>query len=215
MILDPITHVMARRRALRARFDVVRQMEQLEETCILSYLHRNPAAAAVAWWRLFAAVRFHRKYAAPGAVLDFGAACGELRHLLPPVVPYDFVEIDPVMARVLAELHPAATRRVVAELPAARYAAVFALDSLEHNLDVGPLLDQLVASLAPGGVLILSGPTENRLYRLGRRLAGFTGLSHVTTIHHIEAAVAARLKPVDRRNVPLGVPLFAVSAWAR
>jgi hypothetical protein len=215
MILNPIAHVMARRRALRARFDVARQLEQLEETCVLSYLHRNPAAAAVAWWRLFAAARFHRRYAAPGPVLDFGAACGELRHLLPPAVPYDFVEADPEMARVLAELHPTATRRILAELPADRYAAVFALDSLEHNLDVGTLLDRLVASLAPGAVLILSGPTENRLYRLGRRLAGFTGLSHVTTIHHIEAAVAARLNLVHRRNVPLGLPLFSVSTWAR
>jgi hypothetical protein len=215
VILAPIRYVAARRRALRARFDVVRELEQLEESCIPSYLHRNPAAAAVAWWRLFAATRLYRNYATHGPVLDFGAACGELRPLLPPSVAYDFVEIDGALARALAELHPSATRRGLAELPAAHYAAVFALDSLEHNQDVPPILDRLVASLTPGGVLILSGPTENWLYRLGRRLAGFSGHYHVATIHDIEAAVAARLRLVRRRKVPLGVPLFSLSAWAR
>lgn len=213
MLLAPIRHAVTRRRVLRARFELARQREQLEESCIPSYLHPNPAAAAVAWWRLFAAARLHRTEAPAGPVLDFGAACGELRPLLPASLAYEFVEADDGLAAALLALHPGATRRVLENLPRAHYAAVFALDSLEHNRDVAPLLDRLVAALAPGGVLILCGPTENRLYRLGRRLAGFSGHYHVTTIRDIEAIAARRLRLRRARLAPPGVPLFSLTVW--
>jgi hypothetical protein len=63
-------------------------------------------------------------------------------------------------------------------------------------------------------VFILSGPTENSLYRLGRRAARFAGDYHKTTIHDIEQLVEARrFVRLSRSRVPLGVPLFHVSAW--
>src|SRR5262244_3498620 len=87
-----IRHVRLRRRELEAQFDVARDMEKIEETCVPSYLHGNPLAASVAWWRLFASEALHREYAPTGKVLDFGAASGELAHLLPPSTTYEFVE---------------------------------------------------------------------------------------------------------------------------
>jgi 2-polyprenyl-3-methyl-5-hydroxy-6-metoxy-1,4-benzoquinol methylase len=212
-MMSAIAHVRTRRKALKQRFDVVRQMAAIEETCIPSYLHANLAAAAVAWARLFAAARLHRQFAPAGPVLDFGAACGELAHILPPAVAYDFVEVDEAMAKSLLEGNLTAERCTLEALEPGRYAAIFALDSLEHNDDIGAIVDRLRPALSPDGVLILSGPTENALYRLGRRIAGFSGAYHKTTIYHIEQEVGERLELISRRALPIGMPLFSMSCW--
>lgn len=205
--------VIRRRSELRRRFDLSASFEALEESCVPSYLHSNPAAAAVAWWRLATAVRLYNRYAPSGPILDFGSASGELYHLLQTDEPYSFIEAKHVLAQALKDMVPRATEQTLASLPENTYAAVFALDALEHNDDVAPLLDRLVSGLDARGVLIISGPTENALYRLGRRIAGFGGHYHRTTISEIERLTAARLTLVERRRVPLGMPLFNVSVW--
>jgi len=212
-MIGSFRHIVARRRILRDRFDVARSFKQIEETCIPSYLHHNPAAAGIAWLRLFTAARLYRRYAAEGPILDFGAATGELGHLLVPKPPYEFIESDHDMAAALLAMQPGAARRRLEELPPSRYAAVFALDSLEHNDDVAGILQKLTDSVRPGGILIISGPTENFFYRLGRKLAHFDGSYHKTTIYHIEAIARDRLMLLHRRIVPGIVPLFAISVW--
>lgn len=211
--MNAVRHVLRRRAALARHFDIRHEFARVEESCVPSYLHRNPLAAGVAWWRLFAAVRLFRRLGSPGPVLDFGAATGELGQLLGSGGAYEFVEADDAMAQALASMAPAAVRRRLETLPPGHYGTVFALDSLEHNKDVPALVDALIACLRPGGLLIVSGPTENNLYRLGRRIAGFHGHYHHTNIHDIERVIAARLVNLARRTVPAGLPLFSVTAW--
>lgn len=214
-MLSALAHCRTRRAVLRTRFDVARQMDAIEETCIPSYLHPNWAAASVAWARLFAAARLARRHAPAGPVMDFGAASGELAHVLPPGTRYDFVEIDDRMAQALQTHNATATRQTLATLLHGQYAAIFALDSLEHNDNVGELVDAILPALRPDGVLIVSGPTENALYRLGRRIAGFSGEYHKTTIYHIEQEIGRSMQLVQRTRLPFGVPLFSVSCWRR
>jgi 2-polyprenyl-3-methyl-5-hydroxy-6-metoxy-1,4-benzoquinol methylase len=214
-MLAALQHVRHRRRVLATRFDLQRQTQALEETCVPSYLHRNGLAAAVAWWRLFAAVALFRRFSEPGPVLDFGAGSGELAHLLPGHTDYEFIEADEGMARAVKVNRPGAVRKQLETVPPGRYAAIFALDSLEHNEDVPRIMDLLVASLRTEGILVLSGPTENALYRLGRRIAGFSGHYHKTTIYEIEKVAAERLTLLRRRSLPLGIPMFSVSCWRR
>ncbi len=192
-----------------------REFARVEETCVPSYLHRNPLAAGVAWWRLFAAVQLFGRFGSPGPVLDFGAATGELGQLLGPGIAYEFVEGDEIMAQALVSMAPAAVRRRLETLLPGHYGAVFALDSLEHNENVPDLVDALIGGLRPDGLLIVSGPTENSLYRAGRRLAGFHGHYHHTNIHDIEQVIAARLANRARRMIPTGLPLFSITAWGR
>ena len=94
-----------------------------------------------------------------------------------------------------------------------RFAAIFALDSLEHNDDIAPILAAFARALQPGGVFILSGPTESVLYKLGRAVAGFSGHYPVQTIYDIERQVAERFSRKARTLAPVGVPLFSISAW--
>lgn len=205
--------VRSRRAALRNEYDIRREFETLEESCVPSYAHRNPLAAWTAWSRLTAAARLYDRLAPAGPVLDFGSATGELRQVLKPRGDYHFVEQNEVLVQGLLRNFPDATRVPGEDLGEGRFAAVFALDSLEHNEAIEPILAAIARSLRPDGVFILSGPTENALYRLGRRLAGFDGHYHVQTIYDIERQAQANFQQAARSLQPAGIPLFALSAW--
>ena len=214
MPVSALRHIHARRECLQRELEVRSEFAIWEETCIPSYCHPNLAAAYLSWWRLYAAVALARRHARFDAVLDFGAAVGELRRLLPASTGrYDFIEQNDQAASYLTRQFTAAGRETLDSAPAGGYSCIFALDALEHNSDFAALLARLAGKLAPDGVFILSGPTENRLYRLGRRIAGFDAHYHETNIYAIEAAAHARMTPLEVRQLPPLLPLFRLSAW--
>ena len=202
-----------RRTVLNAHFNIKNPTEEVEESCVVSYSHSNPAVALAAWSRVMMAVRFWRRYARQGPILDFGAGTGEIHHFLDTGQSYHFIEADDSLAGALGSFVSGARRETLENLPPGTFACVMALDSLEHNDDVAAIVDRLVPALAPGGVLIVSGPTENALYRLARSIARFRDHFHKTTIYHIEAILAERFTRLEVHGVPLGLPLFRVSAW--
>ncbi len=206
--------VKSRRAALQSQFDVRREFEVLEESCVPSYVHRNPLAAWTAWSRLNTASRLYDRFAPEGPLLDFGSATGELRQVLRPRGPYHFVEQNETLTAALKRNISDAIQVDPMELGESRFAAIFALDSLEHNEDIAPILTAFRRALRPDGVFILSGPTENLLYRLGRRLAGFDGHYHVQTIGDIERQVKPGFTRLARSLQPAGAPLFSLTAWA-
>jgi 2-polyprenyl-3-methyl-5-hydroxy-6-metoxy-1,4-benzoquinol methylase len=214
-MLAQLKHIRDRRADLRRDIDVVETFELWEESCVPSYCHRNWAAAYVSWVRLFRAAELARRFVPePARVLDFGSSVGEIGHLVSTGgAGYEYIEADEAPATYLRSRLPAARRVTLETAPDAAYDQLFAIDSLEHNTNYAELLEILAAKLAPGGVLILSGPTENQLYRLGRRIAGFDGHYHETTIYAIEAAAAKLLTRRAVRKVLPIAPLFRISAW--
>ncbi len=190
-------------------------VDAFEESCLPSYCHPNLLSAAVSWWRLSVAADLLRRYAEPGPILDFGASTGEVAHLLGKPSGYHFVEGDEKLATALVEWNSGAVRERLETLGNERFAAVLALDSLEHNDDLPALVTPLVTSLRPGAVLIVSGPTESALYRLGRRISGFSGHYHKQTVYDVEAAVAARLTMQHVKNIPPLAALFRLSVWRK
>jgi len=216
-VLNQLSHMRRRRADLRTNIDVVARFEEWEESCVPSYCHPNVLAAYVSWLRLFRAADLGRSLAPDAArILDFGSSVGELGHLVSPDgAGYHFIESDGQSAAYLASRLPLARRTTLEDAPEGGFDLIFAIDSLEHNEDYAELLEVLVGKLAPEGVLILSGPTENGLYRLGRRIAGFDGHYHETTIYAIEAAAATLLKRRAVRAILPVAPLFRITAWSR
>ena len=199
---------------MREAIGYQKDFEAWEESCVPSYCHPNPAAAYVSWLRLFAAADMAKKVGPPAKrVLDFGSSIGELGHLLADDVQYEFIESLDAAADFLKKQLPAAKRTTLQEAPVGAYDRIFAIDSLEHNTDYRELLAELVTKLAPGGALILSGPTENRLYKLGRKIAGFEGHYHETNIHAIEAAANEMMTRRAAKTILPLAPLFRVTAW--
>ncbi len=212
--MTSLAHVAQRRKVLGDAIKYRSNFELWEESCVPSYCHPNWLAAFISWQRLYTAAKLGRRIK-PDAkrILDFGSSVGELGHHLPRSARYEFIESHEPAAGFLREQLPESRRTTLEEAPAAGYDQIFAIDSLEHNENYGELLDILVTKLAPGGVLILSGPTENFLYRLGRKIAGFEGHYHETNIHAIERAASALLQRKAARSIFPILTFFRVTAW--
>ena len=202
-----------RRQLLAQSFDVSSQFRLIEESCVPSYIHPNYLAALVAWYRLLVAARFYHRYGSAGRILDFGSGTGEIYHILDTDQPYDFIESNDILVQALIRWIPHAHRTSLEELKNNYYTAIFALDVLEHVDDVQNILNRLIGALTQDGIFILSGPTENLLYKLGRRIVGFGGHYHKTNIYGVESVVGRELDCIHQKTVPLGVPLFRVSIW--
>jgi len=186
---------------------------------IPSYLHHNPALRWMAWRRLEVVVEALGRLSprrAPGSlVVDFGCGSGVL--FKDSLAHFEsVVGVDPVLAaaqKVVAELAlervklctPAEAETLIAPGSAD---VVVAAEVLEHVEDLPRTFNQFKTWLKPGGRLLASLPTENALYRLGRRVAGFTGHYH----HDNASSIDAKLRAFGferrwRRQIPAPGPL--------
>lgn len=189
-----------------------------DESALPSYTHGNPAMAWLFWRRLHAA--FELAGALDGlSVLDFGCGGGvAFRYLA--ARGCRIAGCDPQAQELAREVCrrlgiEADIRSGVEAFTGRRFERILALDVLEHLDDLDGYLDRFAALLAPGGLLVVSGPTENLLYRLGRRLAGFSGHYHVRDIYDIERHLEARgFRRLGLRTLHPLAPLFRVSAWS-
>ncbi len=211
-ILSSLKRFKSARRELKKDYQPDQNFKELEESCIPSYTHSNPILGWVAWQRLEAAIKVWRQSGSGNSVLDFGAGSGVLCSLLPNTAEYSFAELDDALAKKLLGRYPRAAR-FEPDKDSKRFDVIFALDSLEHNEDVAVLLEQIANWLKPDGIFILSGPSENVLYRFGRWLAGYKGHYHHQTIYDIEAVAERYLERQSEKAIPFGMPIFRVTSW--
>lgn len=180
---------------------------RLDEAAFPAYTHRNRLINWLFWQRLRVAMRFIASQSPCGATLDFGCGSGVMLPFLArhsrSVVGID-VDLLPftMMSRRLAfpdtvEVREA-SRSPLESLATGAFDLVMALDVLEHVSDLPATLGHLVRILAPGGCLLVSGPTENVFYKIGRRLAGpeYSGAYHERGIGEVRRLLT-RLVPVE------------------
>ncbi len=162
----------------------------LDEMAFPAYFRGNPASRAVFFGRLaaFLALLPDRAEGAPPEVLDFGCGLGLVSALfaargervtcvdLFPQIAREYLARRGLPARFLPSLEEAEERR---------FDRILLLDVLEHHPDPAAAWRRVALLLAPGGVALLSGPTENLLYRAGRRVVGFSGDYHRWTVADI------------------------------
>jgi 2-polyprenyl-3-methyl-5-hydroxy-6-metoxy-1,4-benzoquinol methylase len=185
----------------------------LDEAGFPAYSHRNPLINWLFWQRLRLVMETVERAAPCGQILDFGCGSGVMLPFLgrhaQRVLGLD-VDLLPFQAMSRLEF-PAnlqvrdAAQTPLESLPAASFDILTALDVLEHVDDLPATLRGLVRLLKPGGRLIVSGPSENIFYKIGRRLAGreYTGAYHERGIAEvrrelgklIEVKTIARLYP--------------------
>jgi 2-polyprenyl-3-methyl-5-hydroxy-6-metoxy-1,4-benzoquinol methylase len=203
--------------------------EANDESAVPSYTHWNPAIR----WLMFRRLEVTRELAlealasergrAGVSVLDFGCGVGMLIPAL-----WDRVETmfacDEQLAPARATVAAFATSNVVCLEPDeletrirdASLSVVIAADVLEHVEKLATVVGVFHRKLRPGGVLIVSGPTENYAYRLGRFIAGFSGDYHVRSVYDVEAEVSSGAFARERlRQLPLAPRLFRITSWRR
>jgi 2-polyprenyl-3-methyl-5-hydroxy-6-metoxy-1,4-benzoquinol methylase len=168
------------------------------EAAFPAYAHRNPLIGYLFWNRLRVAYTFCLRQKGR-RLLDFG--CG------PAVLTYALAQRGFQITALDTDLSPSVALRqriafpesirfletdlLACELEPDSIDMIMALDVLEHIDDLKPYLDQFTALLAPGGVILVSAPTENWFYRVGRKLAGkrFTGDYHASGAAEVRMAL--------------------------
>lgn len=154
-------------------------------------------------------------------VLDFGCGSGVMLSFLArhsqrvTAMDIDLVPLDRVKKYIpLAENIQVldANQVSISQLTPTSFDLINALDVLEHVDDLRGTLPELLSLLKPGGRLVVSGPTENILYKIGRKLAGpeYSGEYHergIVEVKH-ELSRLARVEQIATLYWP--VPLFEI-----
>lgn len=212
-----------RRKFLRLLQAILRNYpkETFYEQAVLSYTHANPIAQIIFWERLRLVIGLIPEDRRSHAI-DFGTGSGVLLPYLNSThAQVTAVDVEPELVEMM--IQQARLSRVtllsnpdeLAKLPPGSVDTIVAMDVLEHVEHVPHLARIFAKILRPGGSLIVSGPTETPLYKLGRKLAGYEHHSHVRTIHHIEDELAEVFRPVALRKLPPVdlLTLFRITRW--
>ena len=179
------------------------QQGRLDEAAFPAYSHPNPLINWLFWKRLHLTMNYVERGGTYEKVLDFGCGSGVLLPFLAQrshdVVAAD-IDIEPLglMRESLGLPENVRTLDLAASsldtLPENSFDMITALDVLEHVKDLPGTLDRLMRLLRPGGKLLISGPTEEVFYKMGRMLAGkeYSGNYHERGIAEIRRELTKR-----------------------
>ena len=196
---------------------------RLDEAAFPAYSHRNPIINWLFWQRLRKVMEHIQRPTSYERILDFGCGSGVMLPYLSQIsnqvtamdvdlLPLESVQVHIPLAKNVEVKDASKTN--ISDLPANSFDLIIALDVLEHVKDLPRTLNELLALLKSGGQLIVSGPTENILYRLGRKIAGpeYSGAYHERGIAEIKTELApiSRIEPIATLYWP--IPLFELFA---
>jgi SAM-dependent methyltransferase len=188
--------------ALLERISRDLSQEDRAEMAIPSYLHRNPALRWMAWRRLevvVAAIERLSAHRAPDSLaVDFGCGSGilfkdTLKHFA------RVIGVDPVLDAAtklraelgLSDVELCSPTDASNKIQPGSADLIIAAEVLEHVDDLKSAVKNFSAWLKPHGRLLASLPTENAVYKLGRRLAGFSGHYHHSNAQSIDGDLRA------------------------
>lgn len=191
-----------------------------DEMAIPSYLHGNPLIPWLMWQRYELVARLAKLN--PGdQVCEFGCGTGMfLPELSQRAGKVWAIDLFPEYAKALVTKRGLNVEFVddINEIKAGSLDLIVAADVLEHITDLNPYLVAFADKLKPSGQFIVSGPTENFVYKLGRVIAGFGGKGdyHHTNICHLVQEISEfGFSPQQSANLPFSFPphLFNVTVF--
>lgn len=190
-----------------------------DENALPAYTHPNPLMSWLFWKRIDAALSMAGDVKGR-RVLDFGCGGGVTFKYLygkgaiitgcdnqSAEIARSMCAITGAKADVFAGL---------GDIKERGFDLIFYLDVLEHLNNSDEIIKELIDAAAPDAKFIVSGPTENMFYKIGRMMAGFKGHYHVKNIYDIESSLqAAGLKRISIRRLYPPCTLFRISMWGR
>lgn len=193
---------------------------ELDEAALPAYAHRNPIIDYLFWKRLQVAFNFSNNKGQLVRALDFGCGSGCFSYLLAKNgyevtgIDLDFTPLQLVKEKIDFPSNIKFMEGDIFKLdiPNNSFDVIFALDVLEHIENLSEYIELFKKVLAPNGIIVVSGPTENMLYKIGRKIAGerFTGDYHVTNISKIKEEFKAHLKVSTIKKLIFPFVLFEV-----
>lgn len=192
----------------------------LEDTAYPVYANTFPPAAYLGWSRVVHAQRLLLAGDQRRAVLDFGSGLGVMLPFLSQC--YDEVtafDLDLRPTQLMVDRLQLPNITMLKSMPESNgmFDAVVALDVLEHVDGIDAIYADLVERTNLGGRWIISGPTENWLYKAMRKLSRTTGEAHVRTVYDVFDDVPVQMVKREVLRLPFGspVPLFLIAAFER
>ncbi|MFH6604835.1 class I SAM-dependent methyltransferase [Maribacter algicola] len=169
---------------------------EIDEAALPAYAHKNVLIDYLFWKRIRVAFDFGNSNGHGKKVLDFGCGSGVLSYLLAQndyevtACDLEFGPLNLVREKIEFPKNIDFVEGDIAtkDFPDGSFDLIFALDVLEHVENLEDYIRLFNRLLTPNGIVIVSGPTENILYKIGRKFAGdrFTGDYHVTNIASIK-----------------------------
>ena len=193
----------------------------MDEAAFPAYSHRNPLINFLFWERIRAVINYLEHASPYNAVMDFGCGSGVLLPFLSGIsTKVDAVDINlsplekikqyVIFPGNIEYFNPG--KDALECFSPASFDIIIALDVLEHVDNLQHTLATLCKMLTPKGKIIVSGPTENLIYKIGRAFAGseYTGDYHRRSIYQIKKMLAtmASVKNISVLYYPF--PLFEV-----
>lgn len=192
----------------------VKKTAELKESAALSFVHSNPLIRWFFWQRIIKAQRMVKSFK-PTRILDFGCGSGVL-------LPFSCRLAKKVYA---LDLNHYFTNKVkkrfnLNNLEIINYDQgriplkndtidlIFSLEVFEHINNLDETIDELYRICRPGGYLLFSLPTENCWYKLGRKLAGFTGEYHRQTYLKVKEKVSRKFNFIKDDKLYKFFPLY-------
>lgn len=162
-----------------------------DEQGLPSYTNPNPLMRWLTWKRVSVILSAIGKRAVIKNTLDFGCGYGIFTPYLlehsAHTLAFDLMidEVKPIGDRLGWKNITYASDLKVLEGKNGTFDLILAAEVLEHVDDLEGTMKLFYDLLEPGGRLIISGPTENILYKIGRKLAGYSGEYHVRNVYTI------------------------------
>ncbi len=100
--------------------------------------------------------------------------------------------------------------------PSCYFDTITATDVLEHLPAYDHILEEFRRILVPGGELLISSPTENRLYEIGRKIFGYNKPpDHYHTADEINRKISGYFYPTQEKHFPLNNHTLGIFSLAR
>jgi 2-polyprenyl-3-methyl-5-hydroxy-6-metoxy-1,4-benzoquinol methylase len=210
-------------RAIIRRVLAESEQGRLDEAGFPAYSHRNPLINWLFWQRLRVVMDYIEVDAPYEQVLDFGCGSGVMLPYLCAVgthvtaLDIDLLPFERVSRQrsFPANLQVHDTYEVpLRDLPRASFDLIIATDVLEHIDDLPGTLAEMEDLLKPGGQIVISGPTENLLYKIGRKLAGpeYSGDYHERGIIEVKDLLERQMQVIPIATLYWPAPLFEIFA---
>lgn len=199
---------------------------RLDEAAFPAYSHKNPLINWLFWQRLRKVIDYVQKQKPYENILDFGCGSGVMLPFLSSISQQVIaMDVDLLPIQSAQKYIPLAknvevkdaTKTNISDLSKNSFDLVIALDVLEHVSDLPKTLSELFSLLKPNGQLIVSGPSENILYQIGRKIAGseYSGTYHERGIAEIKDEIRKSTNIHHIATLYQPIPLFEIFSAKR
>jgi 2-polyprenyl-3-methyl-5-hydroxy-6-metoxy-1,4-benzoquinol methylase len=197
------------------------ELGRLDEAAFPAYTHKNPFINRLFWQRLRKVMEHISRPVPYESILDFGCGSGVMLPFLSQIskqVTAGDVDILP-LERMRKYIPLQSNVKIfdlrktkITDLPKNSFDIIIALDVLEHVKDLQSTVNELLSLLNANGQIVISGPTENILYKVGRKLAGpeYSGDYHERGIAEIKTHISQFAKIENIAMLYPMLPLFDI-----